>query len=72
MARGVEEVRRDKPDLGIVVITHYQRLLDELNPDTVHLLVDGVVAESGGPELAHKLEAEGYTEFTAAGTGATP
>jgi Fe-S cluster assembly ATP-binding protein len=69
---GVREVRQDRPSLGILCITHYQRLLDELNPDTVHLLVDGAVAESGGPELAHRLEAEGYAEFTGASTGATP
>ena len=65
VARGVEEVRRDKPDLGIVVITHYQRLLDELQPDTVHLLVDGRIATSGGPELAAELEAGGYADWMA-------
>ncbi len=70
VASGVREVRKDRPQLGILCITHYQRLLDELQPDTVHLLVDGVVAESGGPELASRLEAEGYAEFTGAGTGA--
>ena len=52
--------------IGVLAITHYKRLLDELKPDTVHLLVDGVVAESGGPDLAHRLEAEGYAEFTGA------
>ena len=66
VASGVREVRADRPELGILCITHYQRLLDELEPDTVHLLVDGVVAESGGPELASRLEAEGYAEFTGA------
>jgi Fe-S cluster assembly ATP-binding protein len=65
VARGVEEVRRDKPELGIVVITHYQRLLDELQPDTVHLLVDGRIATSGGPELAAELEAGGYADWMA-------
>ena len=65
VARGVEEVRRDKPDLGIVVITHYQRLLDELQPDTVHLLVDGRIATSGGRELAAELEAGGYADWMA-------
>jgi Fe-S cluster assembly ATP-binding protein len=42
------------------VITHYQRILDELTPDVVHLLVDGRIVESGGPELAKRLEEEGY------------
>jgi Fe-S cluster assembly ATP-binding protein len=66
VASGVREVRRDRPHLGILCITHYQRLLEELQPDTVHLLVDGRVADSGGPELAGQLEAEGYAEFTGA------
>ncbi len=60
VARGVQEVRRDRPELGVLAITHYQRLLEELDPDHVHLLVDGRIVESGGPELAHRLEDEGY------------
>ena len=60
VAKGVREVRATRPQLGILAITHYQRLLDELQPDAVHLLVDGRIVESGGPELAHRLEAEGY------------
>ena len=60
VARGVQEVRADRPELGIVVITHYQRILDELTPDRVHLLVSGRTVASGGPELARQLEAEGY------------
>jgi Fe-S cluster assembly ATP-binding protein len=60
VARGVEEVRKDRPELGILAITHYQRLLDHLQPDRVHILIDGRVVASGGPELAHQLEKEGY------------
>jgi Fe-S cluster assembly ATP-binding protein len=60
VARGVEEVRNDRPELGILAITHYQRLLDHLRPDYVHILIDGRIAASGGPELAHQLEEEGY------------
>ena len=63
VARGVEEVRKDRPDMGVVVITHYQRLLDHLRPDAVHLLVDGRIVESGGPDLARRLEAEGYESW---------
>ena len=63
VATGVQEVRKDRTDLGILVITHYQRLLDELAPDRVHLLVDGRIVESGGPELAQQIEAEGYTDW---------
>jgi len=60
VARGVSEVRKDRPQLGIVAITHYQRLLDHLHPDVVHLLVDGRIVKSGDAELARELEASGY------------
>jgi Fe-S cluster assembly ATP-binding protein len=60
VARGVNEVRGTRPDLGVLLITHYQRILDELTPDCVHILVDGRIVDSGGPELARRLEAEGY------------
>jgi Fe-S cluster assembly ATP-binding protein len=60
VAKGVQEVRRDRPELGVLAITHYQRLLDHLEPDHVHILVGGRIVESGGPELAHRLEREGY------------
>ena len=63
VARGVQEVREDRPDLGVLAITHYQRLLDHLAPDQVHVLIEGQVVASGGPELAKKLEAEGYEAF---------
>ena len=63
VARGVEEVRADRPHLGILCITHYQRLLDELKPDAVHLLVDGRIAESGDLGLARQLEDEGYARW---------
>jgi Fe-S cluster assembly ATP-binding protein len=60
VARGVTEVRAARPGLGILVITHYQRILGELAPDVVHILIDGRVVDSGGPELARRLEEEGY------------
>jgi|SRR6056297_803077 len=60
VARGVQEVRRDRTDLGVLAITHYQRLLEHLQPDVVHILIDGRIVESGGPELATRLEREGY------------
>jgi Fe-S cluster assembly ATP-binding protein len=63
VARGVEEVRKDRAGLGILAITHYQRLLDELHPDHVHVLVDGRIAASGGMEVARQLEAEGYSAW---------
>ncbi len=60
VARGVEAVRRARPALGVVVVTHYRRILDELAPDRVHVLVEGRIVESAGPELAARLEREGY------------
>jgi Fe-S cluster assembly ATP-binding protein len=60
VAKGVNEVRHARPDLGVLVITHYQRLLDHLTPDVVHILIDGRIVATGGPELAKQLEAEGY------------
>jgi Fe-S cluster assembly ATP-binding protein len=51
------------PEMGAVVITHYQRILNYITPDFVHVFVGGRMVEEGGPELAHKLEAEGYEAF---------
>ena len=63
VANGVRLVRDARPELGIVVITHYQRILDELKPDFVHLLSGGRIVKSGGPELAEVLESEGYESY---------
>jgi Fe-S cluster assembly ATP-binding protein len=52
------------PEMGALVITHYQRILNYITPDFVHVFVGGRIVEEGGPELAHKLEAEGYEAFT--------
>jgi Fe-S cluster assembly ATP-binding protein len=60
VAKGVNEVRAARPEMGVLLITHYQRILEALQPDVVHILVDGRVVETGGPDLAHRLEAEGY------------
>ena len=48
------------PNLGVLLITHYQRILNYIKPQFVHVLVDGRIVKSGGPELAHELEAQGY------------
>jgi Fe-S cluster assembly ATP-binding protein len=63
VGRGVRTVREAHPNLGVLVVTHYQRLLDALVPDRVHLLVDGRVVESGGPELARRIEHGGYDDW---------
>ncbi len=60
VSKGVQEVRADRPELGVLLITHYQRILQYLQPDVVHILVDGRIVASGGPELAQRLELEGY------------
>jgi Fe-S cluster assembly ATP-binding protein len=61
IADGVQELIG--PDTGALVITHYQRILNHITPDFVHVFVDGRIVEEGGPELAHKLEAEGYKAY---------
>jgi Fe-S cluster assembly ATP-binding protein len=66
VAKGVQEVRTDRPDLGVLLITHYQRILQYLEPDVVHILVDGRVVASGDAELAHRLETEGYDAWRTA------
>jgi Fe-S cluster assembly ATP-binding protein len=65
VAGGVKELVG--PEMGALVITHYQRILNYITPDFVHVFVDGRIVEEGGPELAHKLEAEGYEAFTPEG-----
>ncbi len=61
VARGVKELVG--PEMGALVITHYQRILNYIEPDFVHVFVGGRIVEEGGPELAHRLEAEGYEAF---------
>jgi len=61
VADGVNALR--SPDRAMLVITHYQRLLDYIKPDRVHVLAGGRIVASGGPELAHELEAKGYEQY---------
>jgi Fe-S cluster assembly ATP-binding protein len=65
VANGVKELVGE--ETGALVITHYQRILNYVKPDFVHVFVDGRIVEEGGPELAEKLEAEGYKAFGANG-----
>ena len=58
---GVNALR--SPERGMLVITHYQRLLDHITPDVVHIMANGKIVKSGGPELARELEAEGYDKY---------
>ena len=61
VAEGVNALRG--PDRSFLVITHYQRLLDHIKPDVVHIMADGRIVETGGPELALKVENEGYADI---------
>jgi Fe-S cluster assembly ATP-binding protein len=62
VAEGVNRFRRQE-DRGVLLITHYTRILRYIEPDFVHVFVDGRIAEEGGPELAERLEAEGYDKY---------
>ena len=64
VAEGINSLMTE--DRGMLVITHYQRILDYVRPGFVHVLFDGRIIKSGGPELAHELEAEGYERITGA------
>ncbi|HYG46686.1 MAG TPA: Fe-S cluster assembly ATPase SufC [Allosphingosinicella sp.] len=64
VADGINRIMR-RPDKAVLLITHYQRLLDLVVPDFVHVLADGRIVRSGGPELARQLEREGYAEVAA-------
>ncbi len=63
VADGIRTVRETRPALGILLITHYQRILEHLTPDVVHILLDGRIVASGGIELAQRLEAQGFDAF---------
>lgn len=64
VGEGIIRIMR-RPEKAVLLITHYQRLLDYVQPDFVHVLADGRITRTGGPELAHELEREGYKELAA-------
>ena len=63
VAAGIKEVMDENPKVAVLTITHYQRLLDHLQPHHVHVLIDGKIVKSGGFELVEQLDAEGYEEW---------
>jgi Fe-S cluster assembly ATP-binding protein len=65
VAHGINEVRAARPLLGILLITHYQRILEHLTPDVVHVLLDGQIVATGDAALARRIEAEGFDAFRA-------
>ena len=65
VSEGVNRAKTEN-DMGVLLITHYTRILNYIKPDFVHVFVAGKVAEEGGPELAERLEAEGYDRYVSA------
>jgi Fe-S cluster assembly ATP-binding protein len=63
VASGVNKLMEEDPSMAILLITHYQRLLDHIEPDFVHVMVAGRIVRSGGPDVALALEAEGYKTY---------
>ena len=70
VSEGVNSMRG--PELGVLIITHYTRILRYITPDVVHVMFEGRIARTGGPELADYLEEHGYVEFGAAEEAAAP
>lgn len=73
VSSGVNKLAEEDPEMSVLLITHYQRLLDHITPDYVHVMVDGRIVQSGGPEVALELEKSGYAEHEeqAAANGAS-
>ena len=65
VAKGVKKLHDEDPDMSVLIITHYQRLLNYIQPDRVHVMVEGRIVRSGGPEVAEALDAKGYEEYKA-------
>ena len=63
VAQGVNTLTEEDPTMGVLLITHYQRLLNFIKPDVVHVMVDGRIVKTGGPEVALELEEEGYADY---------
>ena len=68
VAKGVRTVRAEHPTMGVIVVTHYVKLLEEIEPDQVHVLVDGQIVHSGDASLAQLIEVEGYDAWRAVTT----
>jgi Fe-S cluster assembly ATP-binding protein len=65
VAQGITEIRAARPQLGILLITHYQRILEHLAPDVVHVLLDGRIVATGGRDLSARIESQGFEGFRA-------
>lgn len=65
VAHGLQQVRKDNPGMAIIIITHYQRILHYIQPDEVHILVDGAIVQSGSAQLVNVIEQQGYEQYCA-------
>ena len=63
VAQGLTQARRENPSMSVIIITHYQRILNYIKPDFVHILMNGNIVQSGDATLAHSLEQRGYQQF---------
>ena len=63
VAHGVNTLKAENPAMSVLLITHYQRMLNYITPDVVHVMVKGRIVESGGPEVALGLEEQGYEKY---------
>lgn len=66
VSEGLNRVRSERPEMAALVITHYERILEHLKPDRVHVMFEGRIVESGGPELTELISKQGYESFKAA------
>ncbi|NNM33444.1 MAG: Fe-S cluster assembly ATPase SufC [Gemmatimonadetes bacterium] len=69
VSSGINKLKAEDPEMSVLLITHYQRILDYIKPDVVHVMVDGRIVRSGGPEVALELEEAGYEEYRALKAG---
>jgi Fe-S cluster assembly ATP-binding protein len=60
VSAGVNTIHKENSEMGIVIVTHYQRILDYIKPDFVHVMKDGVIVKSGGAEFAKEIEEKGF------------
>ena len=67
VSAGVNTLHAERPEMSVLLITHYQRMLNYIKPHFVHVMVDGRIVRSGGPELAEELEAAGYEMYREVG-----
>ena len=63
VSKGITKLHEENREMTVLIITHYQRLLDYIRPDHVHVMFEGRIVRTGGPELAQELEEKGYEEF---------